>query len=429
MSKVNALSSILIRSPLLWGGALAFCFFALIHGGVIAEPNVVRYLAGHWVEYVEVAMFCVGLAALGLKAADLVRQRRNVGETALPAIPEGGQEPAEAVELAATVSADATGYMPRRVRDALDLVVRTGSADGLEDHLKYLSDLDAARAAHGYGLVRFVIWAIPIMGFLGTVIGITVAIASLSPTQLENISGVVAGLGTAFDTTATALALSMVLMFLQFVIDRYEQGLLAEVDVRVWDQLAGRFQSLAGGDGTVLAVARLGDVVARGSAKLLESQEHAWRSLERTALAGIRQVLDEAGDTLRTSLTDSLDSSLARWGESLARVHDDQAARREQRWTEAAESLAGAVRGLERHQESLCEQTNLLGTVVDATRDIAALERTLDANLATLASTGRFEETLATLAAAVQLLAARTGTPADARHVDLHAARRTGKAA
>ena len=57
MSRLNALSVMLLGSPLLWGGALAFCFFALIHAGVIDDPNVVRYLAGHWVEYVEVALF------------------------------------------------------------------------------------------------------------------------------------------------------------------------------------------------------------------------------------------------------------------------------------------------------------------------------------------------------------------------------------
>ena len=55
MSKLNALSASLLRSPLLWGSAAAFCFFALIHGGVITDANVVRYLAGHWVEYVETA--------------------------------------------------------------------------------------------------------------------------------------------------------------------------------------------------------------------------------------------------------------------------------------------------------------------------------------------------------------------------------------
>jgi hypothetical protein len=430
VSKVNALSAALLRSPLLWGCALAFCFFGLIHGGVISDATVVRYLAGHWVEYVEVAMFCVGLAALGLKAVDLVRQRRRVGEELpLAAIPAGGQDPAEAVAMVESLPAgDAgQGYLPRRLREALDLVVRTGSADGLEDHLKYLSDLDAARAAQGYGLVRFVIWAIPIMGFLGTVIGITVAIACLSPTQLENISGVVAGLGTAFDTTATALGLSMVLMFLQFLIDRYEQGLLGEVDERAWQALAGRFQSLAGGEGTALAVARLGETVSRGSAKLLESQEQAWRALERTATAGLRQLLDETGDTLQASLSQALDASLSRWGDSLARTHDELAAHREERWTEAATALAAAVRGLERHQQSLADQTALLGEVVTASRDIAALERSLDANLGTLAATGRFEETLATLGAAVQLLAARAG--AEVRHVELHAARRVGKAA
>jgi len=242
VSKLNVLSALLLRSPLLWGGALSFTFFALIHGGVITDANVIRYLAGHWVEYVETALFCVGLAFLALHLGSLVRQSRRVGDEMLEAATEGGVDPAEAAALSASIPESAVGYLPRRLREALDLVIRTGSADDLENHLKYLSDLDASRASQGYGLVRFVIWAIPIMGFLGTVIGITEAIACLSPTQLDNISGVVAGLGTAFDTTATALALSMVLMFLQFLIDRYEQSLLGKVDEAAWESLAGRFQ-------------------------------------------------------------------------------------------------------------------------------------------------------------------------------------------
>ena len=437
MSKLNALATLLLRSPILWGGAAAFCFFALIHGGVISDANVVRYLAGHWVEYVEVAMFCVGLAALLIKAADFARQRRHVGHEWLEPIPEGGQNPADAATLEASLSAAADeapaaaqGYLVRRLREALDLVVRTGTAEQLEDHLKYLSDLDAARAAQGYGLVRFVIWAIPIMGFLGTVIGITEAIACLSPTQLDNMSGVVGGLGVAFDTTAIALGLSMVLMLVQFGVDRYEQALLAEVDAVAWVALAGRFQSLAGDGGATLAIARLGETMSRGSARLLEAQEQSWRALERTATANIAALLEDAGTTLQTALSTSLDGTLARWSDSLVAAHEAALSHREDRWTRTAESLAEAVRGLERHHGSLAEQTTMLGQVVDATRDIAALERSLDANLNTLASTGRFDETLATLAAAVQLLAARAGdVAADQRRVDLNTVRRPGKAA
>lgn len=425
MSKLNSLSTALVRSPLLWGGALAFAFFALIHGGLITDVNVIRYLAGHWVEYVEVTLFCIGIASLALRGVDLVAQQRRLGAPLLAASPAGGDDPAAAPDLVATLPAE-SGYLPRRLREALDLVVRTGSADGLEDHLKYLSDIDAVRASQGYGLVRFIVWAIPIMGFLGTVIGITVAIASLSPTQLDNISGVVAGLGTAFDTTATALGLSMVLMFLQFLLDRYEQGLLGRVDVAAWEALAGRFQSVGEGDSTALAVARLGDVMAQGTGRLLESQDQAWRALEQTAAEGIRQLMAQGSATLSQSLDATLDRSLGAWAKSLASAHDQALARREDRWVVAAESLATAIHGLERHHSALGRQAELLSGVVDATRDIATLERTLEANLTVLSATGRFEETLTTLAAAVQLLSARTM----ARGLDqVESGRSPGKAA
>ena len=437
MSKFNSFVTSMIRSPILWGAALSFGFFGLVHMGVITNALVIRYLAGHWVEYVEVAMFFVGLAALIIKGAEVRSQKRDVGGEWLDPIPEGGQNPADALALAESLvdadenpSSEPAPYVVRRLREALDLVVRTGSADTLEDHLKYLSDLDAARAAQSYGLVRFVIWAIPIMGFLGTVIGITDAIACLSPSQLDNMTGVVSGLGTAFDTTAIALGLSMVLMLLQFVVDRSEQSLLGDVDEAAWSALAGRFQSLAADGGATLVVARLAETVSRSSTQLLEAQTHSWRVLERTAATNLAKALDEAGQTLNESLSASLDGTLSRWSDSLVEAHDRLLSQREDRWTHAADSLAAAVRGLEQHHGSLADQTTLLSKVVDATRDISSLERSLDANLNTLAATGRFDETLATLAAAVQLLAARAGdVSSDARRVELQAARRTGKAA
>ena len=72
----------------------------------------------------------------------------------------------------------------------------------------------------------------------------------------------------------------------------------------------------------------------------------------------------------------------------------------------------------------------MLAAVVDATRDVTDLERKLETNLAALTSTGRFEETLGMLAAAVQLLAARAGdATSEPRRVELAAPHRTGKAA
>jgi hypothetical protein len=428
VSRVNALAAFIIRSPLLWGGALFACFFALVQSGAISDPLVVRYLAGHWVEYVEVAMFCVGMAALGIKAIDLAAQRAGLGGDLLGDIPTGGQLPAEAEGLIEEVR-DTGSYFSSRLRGALDLVLRTGSADDLEDHLKYLSDLDAAKAAQSYGLVRFVIWAIPIMGFLGTVIGITVAIASLSPTQMENISGVVAGLGTAFDTTATALALSMVLMFLQFMIDRFEQGLLSAVDSAAWRALAGRFQSTAGGDAAATAVARLGETLVRGTAKLVESQSQAWQALEAEAKARLEAMLVDAENRLASSMKGAIEAAVSGWTDRLVEAHDRLVATREDRLAAVGDSLAKAVEVFGRQQTALATQGELLSQVVDATRDLAGLERVLQANLETVTASGRFEETLATLTAAVHLLAARAGhVTAESGRVTL-SGRSSGKAA
>ena len=398
MSKLNALATMLIRSPLVWGVALACGFFKLIHDGIIADPTVVRYLAGNWIEYVEVGMFFIGMAALAGKWADVAWQRRGIATEQIDPIPDGGQDPTDAVSLLASLpeegQAGGATLIVRRLREAIDFVARTGTADGLEDHLKYLSDVDAARAARSYGLVRFIVWAIPIMGFLGTVIGITVAIASLSPTQLENISGVVAGLGTAFDTTATALGLSMVLMFIQFLVDRSEQSLLADIDVVAWETLAGRFQAVAG----------------TGNASLLG-------------------VIDHAGTTLRVSLEKSIHAVLAGWTESLASAQAGLVAEHEDRWAAAAESLAVAMRAMEAQHAKIAGQTQLLASVVDATRDLATLEKTLNDNLATLTSSGRFEEVLATLAASTQLLAARAGAAGGPRSIELSGVSPSGKAA
>ena len=405
------MSKLLLRSPLLWGTGLAFCFFSLIQRGVIRDEYVVRYLAGHWVEYIEVGLFCVGLSSLAMKLLSTLRQKKSLADCSLPVAPSGGQHPSEAQGLQRDLLENVRGeqgYLPRRLRDGLDFVTRTEKADDLEDHLKYLADVDGARAHASYGLVRFIIWAIPIMGFLGTVIGITVAIATLSPTELENISGVVAGLGTAFDTTATALALSMVLMFSQFVVERMEQSFLDQVDEQAWDSLAGRFQTDGIADGSALAVARLGDAVGRSSAQLLEAQTQSWHELQNVALKSLENVFDGLGDQLRDTLSDSLGDTLNTWRESLVEAHRELASERDGRWERAGQTMADAAVAFDKQQAAVSDQAVALEKVITMLHEIVAMEQKLESNLNAVTASGRFEEAIISLSAATQLLAARS---------------------
>ena len=405
------MSRLLLRSPLLWGTGVAFCFFSLVQRGVIRDEYVVRYLAGHWVEYIEVGLFCIGLSSLAMKLLSTIRQKKSLADCSLPAAPSGGQHPSEADGLQRQVLGPLTGeraYLPKRLRDGLDFVIRTGKADDLEDHLKYLADVDGARAHASYGLVRFIVWAIPIMGFLGTVIGITVAIANLSPTELENISGVVAGLGTAFDTTATALGLSMVLMFTQFVIERIEQGLLDQVDEQAWDSLAGRFQTDGIADGSALAVARLGDAVGKSSARLIEAQTQSWQELQGVASNSLESMFGGLGERLQETLSGSLDETLGSWKESLVEAHRVLANEREGRWENAGQTMADAAIAFEKQQVAVATQSAALEKVVAMLREIVSMEQKLESNLNAVTASGRFEEAIISLSAATQLLAARS---------------------
>ncbi len=405
------MSRLLLRSPLLWGTGVAFCFFSLVQRGVIRDEYVVRYLAGHWVEYIEVGLFCIGLSSLAMKLLSTIRQKNSLADCSLPVTPSGGQHPSEADVLQRQSLGTLTGdsaYLPKRLRDGLDFVVRTGKADDLEDHLKYLADVDGARAHASYGLVRFIVWAIPIMGFLGTVIGITVAIANLSPTELENISGVVAGLGTAFDTTATALGLSMVLMFTQFVIERIEQGLLDQVDEQAWDSLAGRFQTDGIADGSALAVARLGDAVGKSSARLIEAQTQSWQELQGVASTSLESMFSGLGDRLRETLSGSLDETLGSWKESLVEAHRVLANERDGRWESAGQTMADAAIAFEKQQSAVAAQSAALEKVVVMLSEIVSMEQKLESNLNAVTASGRFEEAIISLSAATQLLAARS---------------------
>ena len=246
------------------------------------------------------------------------------------------------------------------------------------------------------------------MGFLGTVIGITVAIATLSPTELENISGVVAGLGTAFDTTATALALSMVLMFSQFVVERMEQSFLDQVDEQAWDSLAGRFQTDGIADGSALAVARLGDAVGRSSAQLLEAQTQSWHELQDVALKSLENVFDGLGDQLRDTLSDSLGDTLNTWRESLVEAHRELASERDGRWERAGQTMADAAVAFDKQQAAVSDQAVALEKVITMLHEIVAMEQKLESNLNAVTASGRFEEAIISLSAATQLLAARS---------------------
>ena len=94
-----------------------------------------------------------------------------------------------------------------------------------------------------YGLLRYLTWLIPTLGFMGTIIGIALALeyAGTADPQAPDLLGEVsARLAIAFNTTLLALLLSAALVFLQHVIQTYEERVLNRIGQYCLDNLINR---------------------------------------------------------------------------------------------------------------------------------------------------------------------------------------------
>ena len=319
-------------------------------------------------------------------------------------------------------------YYLGRLRAAVQFVGRHGSADGLGDELKYLADDDATVSHARFGLFRVIVWAIPILGFLGTVIGITLALNAIDPKRPdESMLQVITGLGLKFDTTAVALSLSMVLMFVHFFVDQAETSLLRAVDRKVQREVAEYFPSVpAGVDGQVAAVRRMAEVVVAATDKLIQRQAQLWQASIDNAAARWTGMAETAG----ANLTRALEESLTLHAQRLAASEDAIAEQGRRQWEKIAETELKHVQNLAALQAAMAQQADSMERTVQATLEVEKLEDALNRNLAALAGARNFEQTVLGLAAAIHLLNARLAEQSTApMAVQLESKRRTAKAA
>jgi biopolymer transport protein ExbB/TolQ len=435
VNQFNKIARVIVLSPVLWGGLATFGFYAPLHAGHWTHPFVLRYFAGHWVEYVTTAMFFVGMAELALKMLNLSGQSRILKAPLLDAIPPGGQSVSHCESLLGRLARQPAdwqdSYLVRRLREALEFVYRKNSAAGLDDELRYLSDLDATRMQSSYALVWFVIWAVPIMGFLGTIIGITDAVGNLSPKALEqSLSGVTAGLGVAFDTTALSLSLSIVLMFAKYFIERYENGLLGRVDDRTSAEMVGRFEeSATTADPQVASVRHMAETVLGALDKLVVRQTELWQQSIQAAHEQWSRQAAAMGSVIEDALSASLSANVQQHAAALAEAEQAATARNRQHWDGVQQALLQNAEAVTLQQRELTRQGELLLKVVGATENLTCLEDELNRNLSALAGARHFEETVISLSAAIGLLTARLGHLNETPRVELNSGKRKGQAA
>lgn len=423
MSQVTGLANWFLRLPLTWALLATLAFYASISAGQIESPFVTRYFDSHIVERVATLLFALGVTALFMRLVGLLGQFGVLKSEPLGAKPAVSQPVGHASDLLGRL-ADLPEYLRgtylvRRLSAALSYVKEVESADGIEDQLERLHEAAYEEMHGGYATPRLMRATLPIVGMLGTVIGITMAIAQLSPDALEqSLTSVMASLSVAFDTTAQAMSLMLALWFAMFAVERVEQRLLAEVHEKASQSLVGRFSQYGSGtDPSVATIRRMSEQVVGSVEHLTNQHAETWRAtvdatqdrwsgamsdaaslMVETLRQGLAENLKNHADGLSTGAEQQLAKIADAVGEQTAaidtatrlrlqKLHDIEHSHSERLTTASAEhvdrlasgadNLLGNLReGLERMAELLVEALQKHGeTLTTAENDLASENR------------------------------------------------------
>ncbi len=158
------------------------------------------------------------LAIMGYKAFKVSSERRLLDVELIP-IAEGMRIlPEDTREFARQVQALPEDrqqmLIPRALLNALRRFSTTRNVQDVSSSTHTIIESEAERLESELSMIRYISWAIPSIGFIGTVRGIGEALAQADKAVQGDIAGVTQSLGVAFNSTFIALLISIFLMFL-----------------------------------------------------------------------------------------------------------------------------------------------------------------------------------------------------------------------
>ena len=190
-------------------------------------------------------LWAFGLA--GLKVRQLGRHRRQL-DAGLLKVPEGYRIlPGDVREYSHRLDALAVeerNLIPARtIKRALKRFGETANVQDAATSVHDYCESEASRLDSELSLIRFCLWAIPAVGFVGTVRGIGEALAGAQMALRGDTGPVTSGLGVAFNSTFVALIISIILMYVVHELQLRQERLVLDTEQHVDDAVISNLQS------------------------------------------------------------------------------------------------------------------------------------------------------------------------------------------
>jgi biopolymer transport protein ExbB/TolQ len=172
------------------------------------------------------------IAIIGLKTKFAFHERNLLGKSILEVTPGTSILPEDIRQyvrpLQALPSDEQEYLLPRALLTALQRFGSTRNIQDVSEAVREVCETESNRLDSELSMVRYIIWAIPSIGFIGTVRGIGDALGQAHQAVQGDIAGVTASLGVAFNSTFIALVISIVIMFLMHQLQLLQERLVLD---------------------------------------------------------------------------------------------------------------------------------------------------------------------------------------------------------
>ena len=301
--------------------------------------------------------FCWAMAILYFKREKLKHQRRALMLDVLP-MDIGKDITGENVgafidNLYAFPHRLRDSLMVNRIRKGLELFEVRPTTSDVSEMMSRQSDIDGARIGSSYAMLKAFLWAIPIVGFIGTVIGLSHAISAMNFSKMDDIQQVIGtlgkvtgGLGTAFDATLLGLVLALGLNFPMNATLKAEDDNLNAIDAFCNEVLIPRLNDGGGMDQSLVSAlgSETGAFIAALSQALAGAQQEFLNDLRQVTAKIDEQAmnLDRRADAHATLVATEFSKTMIKLREDVTGAISESAAKT----TDYVRTLASALQGL-----------------------------------------------------------------------------------
>jgi len=230
----------------------AAAFLAFEEQQMAADPRYIHQRNFFVVikDYEQEACFILmlwALAILGYKGASAYRQRQLLGSDLLDlpeTLPVGPEDTRSLLEHLGKLAYPTSSYLlPRALRLGIQRFGVTGNIQDSATAVRDLCESEMERQESELSIIRYIAWAIPSVGFIGTVRGIGAALGSANQAVEGDITGVTQSLGVAFNSTFIALVISIILMFFIYQLQLFQERLVLDSEAYCNDNLITRLRT------------------------------------------------------------------------------------------------------------------------------------------------------------------------------------------